>query len=139
MRATGSSPMWGEEGSMGKGYISKVTGGMCRMYTEGVPVAPGRAAGAASQPMWNRLPDKRHFQTVACVRCLGLKATKVIRYQCGWYSVLLNATKMIMHKTIISPVPSSPLPETRETSAIFGKKEQARYTIKGKEETSYLF
>lgn len=49
------------------------------------------------------------FSALAAVSALGLKITEVIRYQCGQYGVLFNATEVIINKTVnISPVPSSP-------------------------------
>lgn len=55
------------------------------------------------------------FSALADVSGLGLNVTKVIRYQCGQYYVLFNATKIIIHKTVnISSVPSYPfLKQTR--------------------------
>lgn len=102
------------------------------------------AQGRDSKPMRSRLPGQRNsqmqpmFSALADVSGLGLNVTKVIRYQCGQYYVLFNATKIIINKTVnISPVPSYPSLKIGKTPAIVSNEVQARHTVKGKEETSY--
>lgn len=134
-----------------EGYISKVTCGMCRMYTESVPGTRAvLGAGAHREETPNPCVTgcltkaiskmQTMFFALADVSGLGLNITKVIRYQCGQYCAVFNATKIIINKTVdISPVPSYPSLKTGKTSAIVSSKVKERHAVKGKEKASYHF
>lgn len=124
---------------------------MCRMYTESVP---GTRAVLGAGVHREETPNpcvtgcltkaiskmQTMFFALADVSGLGLNITKVIRYQCGQYCAVFNATKIIINKTVdISPVPSYPSLKTGKTSAIVSSKVKERHAVKGKEKASYHF